>query len=153
VVKEVGWGISPQVARQLAQAGVAAIDVAGAGGTSWAQVEGQLSRDPLKQCVAETFADWGIPTAEALVSVRQELPEMPLIASGGIHDGLDIAKVVALGADLAGVAAPLLRAARVSQDVLNDLIGRILEELRLTMFVTGSATLMDLRRRGLLVAG
>jgi len=151
IVKEVGWGISSQVARELAKAGVSAIDVAGAGGTSWVEVEGQLTPDPIKQHVATTFADWGIPTAEALVAVRDAVSHMPLIASGGIRSGLDVAKSVALGAEVAGIAGPLLMVAHDSLARLKGLIEQVLQELRLAMFVTGSATLSELRRPGLLV--
>jgi len=151
IVKEVGWGISPQVARQLVEAGVAAIDVAGAGGTSWSEVERLQATDPMRQAIAGTFADWGIPTAEALVAVRQALPNIPLIASGGIRTGLDVAKAVALGADLAGIARPLLVAAYSSREALRAALLQILEELRLAMFCTGSATLAELRRPGLLI--
>jgi isopentenyl-diphosphate delta-isomerase len=151
IAKEVGWGISPRVARELTEAGVSAIDVAGAGGTSWIEVEGQLTPDPIKQHIATTFADWGIPTAEALVAVRGAVPHIPLIASGGIRSGLDVAKSVALGAEMAGIAGPLLTAAHESLARLRDLIQQILQELRLAMFVTGSATLYELRRPDLLV--
>ncbi len=150
IAKEVGWGISPHVARELTEAGVSAIDVAGAGGTSWVEVERQLTLDPIKQHIATTFADWGIPTAEALVAARNALPHTPLIASGGIRSGLDVAKSVALGAELVGVAGPLLTAAHQSLTRLQDTIEQILQELRLAMFVTGSATLSQLRRPGLL---
>ena len=150
VVKEVGWGISSFVAQQLSQAGVAAIDVAGSGGTSWVEVEGGLSADPIKQRVANTFSDWGIPTADAVTAVRKVLPHFPLIASGGIRSGLDVAKVTALGADLVGIAGPLLTAAHTSLTQLSSLIEQLLQELKLAMFVTGSATLSDLRRPGLL---
>jgi len=151
IVKEVGWGIAPSVAQQLVQAGVAAIDVAGAGGTSWAEIEGRLTGDPIKQHVAHTFADWGIPTAEALTGVRKALPHIPLIASGGIRTGLDVAKAVALGADLAGIASPLLVVAHRSPEELHKALTQILEELHLAMFATGSATLADLRRPNLLI--
>lgn len=152
IVKEVGWGISAKVAKQLVRAGVAAIDVAGAGGTSWSEVERFQGPDSMKGAIAETFADWGIPTSEALVAVREILPRIPLIASGGIRTGLDVAKAVALGADVAGIAGPLLRAVHDSSARLQDLIERILEELKLAMFATGSATLAELRRPGLLIS-
>lgn len=151
IVKEVGWGISAEVAKKLSQAGVMAIDVAGAGGTSFSEVERQRISDPLKLQAAETFADWGIPTAEALTAVREALPQVPLVASGGIRSGLDVAKAVALGADLAGVARPMLSAAHESPSALKRLIEQILQELKLAMFVTGSATLSELRRPGLLI--
>jgi isopentenyl-diphosphate delta-isomerase len=151
IAKEVGWGISCRVAKELAEAGISAIDVAGAGGTSWIEVEGQLTPDPVKRSVATTFADWGIPTAEALVTVRSALPHTPLIASGGIRSGLDVAKSVALGAQLAGIAGPLLTVAHDSLRRLRSLIDQILQELKLAMFATGSRTLCELRRPGLLV--
>ena len=152
IVKEVGWGISPEVARVLVEAGVAAIDVAGAGGTSWIEAEGPPpTPDPVRQSIADTFADWGIPTAEALTAVRQTLPQVPLVASGGIRSGLDVAKAVALGADIVGIGGPLLRAAHESAARLHGLIAEILQELKLAMFVSGSGTLNHLRRPGNLV--
>jgi isopentenyl-diphosphate delta-isomerase len=111
IVKEVGWGISAQAARRLIEAGVSAIDVAGAGGTSWSQVE--MHRAPTERLrrLASAFADWGIPTAEspAAAQVRAELgrADVHLFASGGIRSGQDIAKCAALGADLVGLASPL----------------------------------------------
>ena len=151
IVKEVGGGICSQVAKKLIRVGVAAIDVAGAGGTSWIEVEGRLTPDLVKRHVAATFADWGIPTAEALIAVREALPHIPLIASGGIRSGLDVAKAVALGADMVGIAGPLLSAAHDPSARLQDLLEQILQELKLAMFATGSATLAGLRRPGLLI--
>ena len=107
VAKEVGSGISVEVAQRLAGAGVRAIDVAGKGGTSWYAVEAARAARAGKP-VDIAFADWGIPTEEALVSVRQALPRMELIASGGIRTGLDIAKAICLGADIAALGQPLL---------------------------------------------
>ena len=100
--------------------------------------------------MATTFADWGTPTAEALVAVRDALPHTPVIASGGIRSGLDVAKSVALGADAAGLAGPLLSVAHRSSTGLRSLMERILQELRLAMFATGSVSLAELRRPGLL---
>src|SRR5690606_35666094 len=100
VAKEVGAGISAPVAKALVDAGVAVIDVAGSGGTSWAMVESERAKSESARQVAMAFADWGIPTADALVGVRQALPETPLIASGGIRDGVEVAKAIRLGADL-----------------------------------------------------
>ena len=114
IVKEVGWGISARVARDLAAAGVAAIDVAGAGGTSWSEVERHRAPTAQRRRVSAAFANWGIPTAESLIQVRASLPALPLIASGGLRDGIDAAKSIALGADLAGFASPLFKAAASS---------------------------------------
>lgn len=144
VVKEVGWGISPSVARRLVGAGVAAIDVAGAGGTSWSQVEMHRAQDPKQAAIAAAFVDWGIPTAQALVELRQAMPEVPLIASGGLRGGIDLAKALALGAKIGAMAGPFLRAAVESTEDVIELIERTVNELRIAMFATGSSDLSAL---------
>jgi isopentenyl-diphosphate delta-isomerase len=146
IVKEVGAGISAEVAERLLAAGVSVIDVAGAGGTSWAGVEALRTRD---RSFAERFWDWGIPTAEALREVnalRARGSEFTLIASGGITSGLDAAKCLALGADLVGSARPMLKALK-SGGVrgLRALVQDWKKELRGIMFLTGSATIAALR--------
>lgn len=148
IAKEVGNGISGTMAKQLIQAGVAAIDVAGAGGTSWAKVEGERAQDPLQRRLAATFADWGIPTAECITSVRAIAPHIPLIASGGLRNGLEAAKAIALGADLVGMALPFLQAAHDSEAALHTLVSFLTAELTTTLFCTGSATLPDLKQSG-----
>lgn len=145
VAKEVGNGISRDVALRLHAAGVAAIDIAGQGGTSWSAVEAQRAATQ-GQRANTTFADWGIPTEEALVAVRQALPEMPLIASGGIRTGLDIAKAIALGADIAAFGQPLLAAALASADKVVEFIGGLLHELRVAMLCAGAGNLAALRQ-------
>lgn len=150
VVKEVGWGISAETARLLAEAGVAAIDVAGAGGTSWSEVEKHRALTERARRVAAAFAGWGIPTAESLRLCRAAVPGLPLIASGGIRDGIDVAKAVALGATAAGMAGPALRAAAVSADALTELLGTVIEVLRIAMFCTGARDLAALARVPLL---
>jgi len=139
VVKEVGWGISEEVARQLAQAGVAAIDVAGAGGTSWSQVEALLTPDESMRRIARSFAGWGIPTAEAILMVRRGAPGLPCIASGGIRTGLDVAKAIALGASAAATTSPFLKAAAISSDAVIAAIDELTHELRIAMFCIGAA--------------
>ncbi len=141
VVKEVGWGLSAQVARQLADAGVAALDVAGAGGTSWSQVEMYRSPDPIRRAVAAAFRDWGIPTAEAIQEVRRAVPHLPVIASGGIRDGIQVAKAIALGATVCGVARPLLVAAARSADAVLEALNVIITQLRIAMFAVGAPNL------------
>ncbi len=145
VVKEVGWGISAPVARRLADAGVAAIDVAGAGGTSWSQVEMYRAPSDHQRRLCTEFADWGIPTAEALVQVRAALPDMPLIASGGLRSGMDLAKVLALGADLGGLAGPFLKAANISAQAVADLAAEMADVLRTVMFCLGIAHVKELK--------
>jgi isopentenyl-diphosphate delta-isomerase len=146
IVKEVGCGISGATARRLVEAGVAAIDVGGAGGTCWTDIEGRRSDSPTTQVIARTYREWGIPTADAVRSVREACPATPLIASGGLRTGLDIAKCLALGADLAAVASPVLKAAADSATAVQDLLARLIRELRLAMFCTGSARPGDLGR-------
>ncbi len=145
VAKEVGWGLSEQAARQLADAGVSAIDVAGAGGTSWSQVEMFRASSALQRRVAATFRDWGIPTVDSIHMVRRGAPQLPIIASGGLVNGLDCAKAIALGAQITGMAAPFLRAAMRSPEAALELAQAIVKELRLVMFCIGAADLTALR--------
>jgi isopentenyl-diphosphate Delta-isomerase len=146
IVKEVGWGISSDVARQLSEAGVAAIDVAGAGGTSWSQVEMYRIKDELGRNVAKSFRDWGIPTLESIRQVHSAVPAIPVIASGGLRSGVDLAKCIALGATMGGMAGPLLRAAAVSPQMLADRIEQTCRELIISMFATGSKNLDVLKQ-------
>jgi len=150
IVKEVGFGISVPVARRLADCGVAAIDVAGAGGTSWSAVEGRLAGDSGQAALAEIYRDWGIPTATALREINEALPQLPLIGSGGIRHGLDAAKALRLGAQLVGQAGPLLRAAIEGLEPLLAHFALLEQGLRLACFATGSPDLAALRRVRLL---
>jgi isopentenyl-diphosphate delta-isomerase len=145
IVKEVGCGISATIARTLVSCGVAAIDIGGAGGTCWTEIEGRRSDSPATRAIAETFREWGIPTADSIRSVRAACPQIPLIASGGLRTGLDIAKSLALGADVAAVASPVLKAAVESSSAVHELLSRLVRELKLAMFCTGSARPADLR--------
>jgi len=144
IAKEVGWGFSRQAARQLAEAGVAAIDVAGAGGTSWSQVEMHRAPTARHARVAGAFIDWGIPTAVSLQYCRQAT-NLPIIASGGIHNGIEVAKCIALGARLVGVAGDFLRAADSGGvDGVIELAQTITDELRVAMFGGGASDLTAL---------
>ncbi len=145
IAKEVGNGISGKMAQQLIEAGVSAIDVAGAGGTSWAKVESERAQNPLQRQLGKTFADWGISTADCILQIRQRYPEIPLIASGGVRNGLDVAKAIALGADLGGLAFPFLQAASESPEALHDLVKLLIAEITTVLFCTGNATLSDLK--------
>ena len=149
VLKEVGHGLSAAVARSVRGCGFAAIDVAGAGGTSWARVEEFVAYGVIRH---PELAEWGLPTAEALLEVRAELPEMPLIASGGVRSGLDIAKTLALGGQVCAVAHPLLAPATHSPEAVVTVLERLLFELRVAMHGCGAHDLdalrgLDLRRR------
>ena len=145
IVKEVGWGFSERAARWLADAGVAAIDVAGAGGTSWTQVEMHRAEDEKQANLAAIFVDWGIPTAESILNVRKSAPGLAIFASGGLRTGIDIAKCIALGASLGGMAAPFLKAAAISVDQTIDVIKEIQRQIQVCMFAAGIRNLDDLK--------
>lgn len=147
IVKEVGNGISGRIAVKLVDAGVRAIDVAGAGGTSWAKVESERAENRLQRELGRTFADWGIPTAECIVEVRRSLPHIPLIASGGLRNGLDAAKTIALGADLAGLALPFLKAASESPQATDELAQLMLAELTTVLFCTGNENMDSFKKQ------
>ncbi len=151
VAKEVGNGVSGVMAQRLLDIGVAAIDVAGAGGTSWARVESERAKDPKQRRLGNTFADWGISTAECITQIRA-LPQLdaPLIASGGLRNGLDAAKTLALGANLAGMALPFLQAASQSVAALDELCEALIAELVTVLFCTGCQDLVALRQPGVL---
>lgn len=144
-VKEVGWGMDGQTARKLVDAGVAFIDVAGAGGTSWSQVEKLRSKDPILRAAAATFSDWGIPTSESIKLVRGELGTCPLIASGGIHTGLDGAKSIALGADMVGFGRAILQEATQSPEQVLEVMKIREMELRMAMFGIGAQSIQELK--------
>jgi isopentenyl-diphosphate delta-isomerase len=150
IVKEVGWGISVSTAKRLVELGVSAIDVAGAGGTSWSEVERHRSTTDSQVRIASLFRDWGIPTAESLKDIHTALPNIPLIASGGISNGVEIAKAIALGAHQAGIARPFLVAANESTEAVIDKIGEIQKELSITMFSLGAATINEMQSKRLL---
>ena len=134
VVKEVGFGLDPADVAALHGAGVAAVDVAGSGGTNWALIEGR--RDPRAGAVAAAFADWGLPTAAALAGAREAAPGLPVIASGGLRDGVDLAKCLALGATACGLARPFLVAAQA--DRAGEAVGEVLTQLRIATWAAGA---------------
>ncbi|TLY10842.1 MAG: type 2 isopentenyl-diphosphate Delta-isomerase [Thaumarchaeota archaeon] len=155
IVKEVGAGISKEVAIKLEMAGVAAINVAGAGGTSWAGVEklrAEAVKDDLKRHLGEMFWDWGIPTAASLIEARKAV-RIPLIASGGLRNGLEVAKCVALGASIAAMAYPFLRAASQSRENLFAFADTLLAELRSAMFLVGARNISALASSRYILTG
>ena len=143
LVKEVGHGIGAAAARQLRGLPIAAVDVAGAGGTSWARVEQVVRYGEVRY---PAIADWGVPTAQALREVRETLPGMSLVASGGIRTGLDAAKALAMGADVVALARPLLAPAIESAAAVVDVLGGFIEELRVCLHGCGAADLAALRQ-------
>ena len=145
------------VAQRLWGAGVSAIDIGGWGGTSWAAVEsvraaecGNTKNHEL-EALGNEFSDWGIPTIVSLIEVLAT--GGPVIASGGFRNGIDIAKGMAFGADLCGMALPLLRPAMESDEALQNTIDEVHRQLRAAMFLTGSATLADLRKSQMYITG
>ena len=146
IAKEVGWGFSEEDAHLLAEAGVAAIDVAGAGGTSWSQVEMYRAKTASQKRLAAAFIDWGIPTADAILNVRRAAPDLTVFASGGLRTGLDIAKCVALGASLGGMAGPFLKAAAQSVELTVQAIEEISREIRACMFAAGAGNIEQLQK-------
>ncbi|MBD2727607.1 type 2 isopentenyl-diphosphate Delta-isomerase [Nostoc sp. FACHB-892] len=148
IAKEVGNGISAAIANKLIAAGVAAIDVAGAGGTSWAKVESERAENALQRRLGRTFADWGLPTAECITTIRAIAPDVPLIASGGLRHGLDVAAAIALGADIAGLAMPFLQAAAISETAVSELAEVLIAEIATVLFCTGNPTLYQLKHSG-----
>ncbi len=151
LVKEVGWGLSADVVRALFECGVAGVDVAGAGGTSWSEVERHRTHESWRVRVAAQFAAWGIPTAECVREARAAVPEGLIIASGGIREGLDATKAIALGADLIGIAGPFLRAAAQGFDEVHDLAREIIEVMRVAMFALGLRSIDELKLTDMLV--
>ncbi len=146
VAKEVGWGMSEGAARALASSGVGAIDVSGAGGTSWYLVE-QISRGATRDdALRSPFASWGIPTAESLLQAVGVAGDLPVIASGGIRNGVDAAKALAMGATLVGVALPLLRPATEGVEAVVAWLEHFILELRTAMFGIGAADIPTLRQ-------
>ncbi len=150
IAKEVGWGFSEQNARELEDAGVAAIDVAGAGGTSWTQVEMHRAQSESQARIAASFLDWGISTAEAILNVRRAAPGLIIFASGGLRSGVDIAKSIALGATLGGMAGPFLKAAVRSLEDTVLTIQEIQREIKVCMFAAGAGSINALQRTDLI---
>jgi isopentenyl-diphosphate delta-isomerase len=146
VVKETGAGLSAATCKRLAAMGVAALDVAGAGGSNWALVEGERAESPADKAHAAAFGDWGIPTARAIAEARAACPRTLIIGSGGIRDGVDAARAIRLGADMVGQAAGVLAAATVSTEAVVAHFQTVIRQLKTVCFCTGSANLTALAR-------
>jgi len=155
IVKETGHGLSYEVVYRLRGRGVKFFDVSGAGGTSWVRVEEYRARIRGLENLAEaahTFSNWGIPTAQAIVEARWAAPDSCIIASGGIRSGVDAAKAIALGADLAGFALPAIRAyARAGEEGISRLIERFIAEVRASLLLSGASSLAELRKVPIIV--
>lgn len=145
IAKEVGWGFAEETVSQLVDAGVSAIDVAGAGGTSWSEVEYHRAPTAFHAKVAAAFANWGIPTADAIQYAAAAAPHLPILASGGLRDGIDVAKSIALGATLTGLAGPFLKAAAESADAVDEFIKTLQAQLHIAMFCSGVTSISALQ--------
>lgn len=142
IVKEIGCGLSAKTAQRLLDAGVRILDSAGLGGTSWARIEAARAGDlPL----GELFADWGVPTPDSIAELAA-LEGVTVIGSGGIRNGVDVAKAIAMGAHVVGLAQPFLGPAVESAEAVYEKIQQTLRELRIAMFCVGARNLDELRR-------
>jgi len=150
IVKEVGWGFSQEAARMLYEAGVDALDVAGAGGTSWSEVEKHRITNPYQAQTAGVFKDWGIPTTQSLYNARAVDEKWLVFASGGLRTGIDIAKCLALGAQLGGMAGLFLKAAAQSAETAADTMRMIVNQVRIAMFACGASNLSELNSQKLI---
>ena len=146
-IKEVGCGISRQTAEKLKQLPIQAVETAGAGGTSWAYIEALRSKDPVARATGIHLKGFGIPTAESIIICREAFPHLTVIGSGGIRTGLEVAKALALGADIVAMALPFLKAAEASEEDLFLALSQIIHELKTVLFITGSKQIGDLRKR------
>ena len=146
IIKEVGWGIDWKTAEKLFEAGVAAIDVAGAGGTSWSEVEMHRTQDPLRKKIAAGFRGWGIPTADSIEEIRRHDQTNLVFASGGLADGIDVVKCLALGANLCGIARPFLKAASESAQALDEYILTIKAQAKIAMFAIGARDIANISK-------
>jgi isopentenyl-diphosphate Delta-isomerase len=147
-LKEVGAGISATTARKIKSIPFHGIETAGTGGTSWSKIEALRSSDPTGAATGRLFAQWGIPTAESLVHCRTEFPDRVVICSGGIRNGIEVAKAIALGADASALALPFLKAAEKSVDDAVLAIQQVITELRTVLFITGMSSVDELRKNG-----
>ena len=150
IVKETGAGISAVTAQRLIAMGAAGVDVAGAGGANWGLIEGERAADPADKAHAAAFAAWGIPTARAIAEARNALPEALIIGSGGVRDGVDVAKAVRLGADVVGMASGVIQAATESTEAVVAHFQTVIRQLRTVCFCTNAAGLPALKRVPLL---
>ncbi|HTP27209.1 MAG TPA: type 2 isopentenyl-diphosphate Delta-isomerase, partial [Anaeromyxobacteraceae bacterium] len=149
LLKEVGSGISETTALKIRKLPVAGVETAGLGGTSWSRVESLRTANKVQRITGELFARWGIPTAESVAICRRLLPDRVIIASGGIRNGIEVAKALALGADAVALALPLLRAAERSSTAATEALAQVVDELRTAMFITGCRTPPELQDRRL----
>jgi isopentenyl-diphosphate delta-isomerase len=144
--REVGFGLSTAATQRFLNAGVDGIDCAGAGGTSWSKVEAMCAENANDKRLGQVFCEWGIPTSQSILNVRAVSRTIPLVATGGVRSGLDVAKAIALGADMVGMARPMLLAANASAEVLEHFVASTLHEIKVSMFGAGIVDIKTLRK-------
>lgn len=156
VIKEVGCGISYEVAKTLREVGIRYFDIAGAGGTNWVLVEMlRLKKKNMEEKaeVAKAFLDWCIPTAASILDTRLATKDSVIIASGGIRTGVDVVKSIALGADLAGMALPILKALTKNENSLRKLLIKVINEIKIATFLAGARTVYELKSKHIVLYG
>ncbi|MBD3191598.1 MAG: type 2 isopentenyl-diphosphate Delta-isomerase [Candidatus Heimdallarchaeota archaeon] len=157
ILKEVGSGIAYEEAKELVKVGVEGIEIAGAGGTSWAKIEALRAKTQgihHKHLLGELFSNWGMPTAISTIEVCSAVPEISIISSGGIRNGLQAAKAIAIGADLVGMALPIIRKVKNKDDnQLLPFMEQFLQELKTAMFLVGAESLDALKRVPIVIHG
>lgn len=144
-LKETGCGISAKTAEKFINSNISGFDIAGGGGTSWSLIESYRSKYPSQAKIGETFRNWGISTAESLVQVRSVISNKYVFASGGIRNGIDVAKAIVLGADAVGIAFPLLEPATKSVEDVEVVLKQFIEELKISMFCLGISSIESLK--------
>lgn len=149
LLKEVGSGISEATARKIRHLPLYGVETAGVGGTSWSKIESLRHDGGRGRSMGDLFARWGVTTPESILAIRAQMQKTRIVASGGIRNGIEIAKALALGADVAALALPLLKAAETSEDAAHEALITIIEELRTACFLTGSRTVADLKTKPL----
>ena len=147
VLKEVGCGLSTATLEKIRSLSLAAVDVSGYGGTHWGRIEGLRAKESRSQVLGETFRHWGVPTVECLRNYKEASFTWPVWASGGVRDGLQGAKLLAVGAEKVGFAQPLLKAVMKSTEVLDETMSQLEEELKTTLFCTGCKNLEELKSK------
>lgn len=150
LIKEIGSGVSNSQAALLSELDISGVEIAGVGGTSWAKIEGNRNKNETIKMASSTFSDWGTSTADSLVNAKTHFTDRVVISSGGIRNGIEIAKSIALGANACSIARPFIIAANTSYESIIKLIDQYILELKISMFLTGSKNILELQRKGLI---
>jgi len=152
ILKETGCGISKNIVEDFNKTNIAGIDISGGGGTSWAFIESLRAKNIHLAKIGENFRNWGLPTSYLLANAKKVIDKNKLLfASGGIRTGIDVAKAISLGADMVGIAQPLLESALISHIEVENKLRQIIEELKISMFCTGIKNILELKNTDKLI--